>query len=523
MLRTCVQCGGGSNDYLCTTCTIKKEANENRKHNEYLARQSAENTNLLNQQIVDFENLKLQELQKQTEIEFQRLEEQKKQTALIQEQVITIQDAFNEGKKLDKFELELSFNKSLNNVNAPYLNNYLNEAFHKGAQEKLNETFDEEVINILREGIISFTMEIRDLFLLYKEEIVSINDGFFVFPAKVIYKNTEFYFGSIKINLRVKTNHKTGEIFFENKRFNEPTNIEVINQDFISAFKYTETLEKVNLEEYKSERLTKLKKIAEGLRRNFDAHFDNTKNVALTFVKHETYKGRLIEFRDFQYKINSVIQTFDTLAQAKNYIDGLSSPIVTEKQSSNSITLEKNNTVSIILVLFLSSLLVYGFYYLNKKSQIDSCFDAISNNFHKFNGIDALVNIGMVKEWESDCNSMIENLGSVERKLISKSLGNDYMNARNELLSLGWEPIIFNDLNVSARDKFNAKIVNKIFKIKELNSCYPDDNNTTVICNSLWKKKNELTNIRYEAIFSYDAKSFLVTYAGIEHKASRSD
>ena len=256
---------------------------------------------------------------------------------------------------------------------------------------------------------------------------------------------------------------------------------------------------------------------------DFDSINDADKNVSLTFAKHETYKGRLIEFRDFQYKINSVIQTFDTLAQARNYIDGLSSPIVTEKQSSNSIALEKNNTVSIILVLFLSSLLVYGFYYLNKKSQIDSCFNAISNNFHKFNGIDALVNIGMVKEWESECNSMIENLGSVERKLISKSLGNDYMNARNELFSLGWEPIIFNDLNVSARDKFNAKIVNKIFKIKEMNSCYPDDNNTTVICNSLWKKKNELTNIRYEAIFSYDAKSFLVTYAGIEHKASRSD
>lgn len=106
-----------------------------------------------------------------------------------------------------------------------------------------------------------------------------------------------------------------------------------------------------------TDELEQLKKQQDEIQRQIDVETaklqnQNNQTATQTKVKQETYNGRIIEFRNHEYKINSVIQGFKTIEQAKAYIDDLSksAPSV---QKNNELSANEKKWIGILLIVFI--------------------------------------------------------------------------------------------------------------------------------------------------------------------------
>ena len=95
-----------------------------------------------------------------------------------------------------------------------------------------------------------------------------------------------------------------------------------------------------------AEELEQLKKQQAEIQRQIDVETaklqdQNNQSNLHSHVRQETYKGRVIEFKDYQFKVNSVIQGFSSLEQAKTYIDGLVFTAIAEQKNNQLSTNEK--------------------------------------------------------------------------------------------------------------------------------------------------------------------------------------
>jgi hypothetical protein len=105
------------------------------------------------------------------------------------------------------------------------------------------------------------------------------------------------------------------------------------------------------------------------------------------------YKGRVIEYKVYQFKVNSVIQGFDTLQQAKAYIDNLENTKLT-KNIPKQIRATKNWIVIILIVLIFVVLFVFA-----KKNSDDSNTLNILNS--KNSRIENYSTLNKISKWES--------------------------------------------------------------------------------------------------------------------------
>ena len=106
-----------------------------------------------------------------------------------------------------------------------------------------------------------------------------------------------------------------------------------------------------------ADELEQLKKQQAEIQRQIDletAKLQDQKNqtATQTHARQETYNGRTIEYRNNEYKINSVIQGFKTIEQAKDYIDDLSksAPSV---EKNNGLSANEKKWIGILLIVFI--------------------------------------------------------------------------------------------------------------------------------------------------------------------------
>ncbi len=117
----------------------------------------------------------------------------------------------------------------------------------------------------------------------------------------------------------------------------------------------------------------------------------NIQNTSQSHAKQETYKGRVIEFKDYQFKVNSVIQGFDTLEQAKEYIDGLHNSVL-PKQKTNQLSANEKKWIGILLL----ALIFGGLFVFDRKLSIENNSlnsaptlqgkESVKNNFNFIKG-----------------------------------------------------------------------------------------------------------------------------------------
>jgi hypothetical protein len=236
---------------------------KNRRQNEGLARQEAErHSELLEQQerlareaasraeLHAYEQRLLAE--QQLEIENEKLSEIQKQTKLIEEQSISIDEAFAEGYASSSFEAPtfLGFSGSKNfpeteicALGNHYLTKKLQRAFNEGASKKFHEIFskDELWIKLLLQEVERVAKEQRDSFLAleadYPESVVID----LIIWAKEIFLNA----GSFELRLCHKMTDD-GDLVFVGENWNKVCDNPRVNEKFFEVFGATEVLEIVN-------------------------------------------------------------------------------------------------------------------------------------------------------------------------------------------------------------------------------------------------------------------------------------
>ena len=274
-MQTCSSCGSSFSGYgsTCQACktreTIKDEGEKNRRLTESMARDaSAAAQRQASMQREQMERMAYQQqmiaaqqqemAEQQIQIENQKLNELQKQTRLIEEQAVSIQDAFDDGYQIRQLDSRFLINSETNfYFNNPYITSKLNKAYIEGVSKKIDDIFHDEQIWLtpLLARIEDHATSKRELFLQLEDNINNEGNGLFYeaiyFEVNQIYIN----FGVIEIDLRVTVNENTGEASFVKTNFSEVSGNNLINEKFSSHFNFEETLNIINHKKKKLSRL----------------------------------------------------------------------------------------------------------------------------------------------------------------------------------------------------------------------------------------------------------------------------
>lgn len=302
-MNKCIDCGAPYLGYgpRCETCRsneiIKKEHEKNRRQNESLAENARQQTELLRRQaeLESYRNRELMErhaaqqqalaehhnalAEQQLSIENQKLFEIQKQTKLIEEQRVTVQEAFEEGLALTELHSYFFLNENKFTFENPFITPQLMKAYATGAEEKISKLISNE--NSWKGQLFSAIQKIahkeRDSFLsiLESDEIENewknhLEQNYYqekIFPeyvdlpmlqlnqhsiVELIYEDITITFGYLFNDFRLRLKTISGEVFFLNQNnFREVTTNDEINQIFNKVFDFDGILNIVNKEEKK--------------------------------------------------------------------------------------------------------------------------------------------------------------------------------------------------------------------------------------------------------------------------------
>lgn len=135
-----------------------------------------------------------------------------------------------------------------------------------------------------------------------------------------------------------------------------------------------------------TDELEQLKKQQAEIQRQIDVETakSQNKNNQSDLQAHaiqETYKGRVIEFKNNQFKVNSVIQGFGTSDQAKAYIDGLGNIAIPEHKTIK-LNANQKKLIGVVLIVLL---FVGLFSFFRGESLMTQALDPFTGNKEKIN------------------------------------------------------------------------------------------------------------------------------------------
>jgi hypothetical protein len=270
---TCTTCGVKFDGfgYTCSTCkvgeTVKDQNEKNRRQNESIARENAAAAHQearfqrrQMEQLAQHQQMVAQQQQEMAEeqifIENQKLSELQKQTRLIEEQAVSVEDAFDEGYQIGEIRSSYLFDGEKNNYfDNPYITSKLNKSFAKGVEERLSGAVisDVDFLNLIFSKIESSITDKRKL-LIRQEHNASNEELFSNVHISLNVVGLDFDFGYVVVDLRIEVNENTGEVVYLKPNLDFTGN-SLINQKIIEYFDLYGVLKILNEKNKKLERL----------------------------------------------------------------------------------------------------------------------------------------------------------------------------------------------------------------------------------------------------------------------------
>lgn len=296
-MQTCSTCGAHFSGYgfTCAACKtqnlIKEEGEKNRRQNEYMAQEAAAQAERESHYRREHEARQIEQAEresyyqrvheaKQIDIENQKLSELQKQTRLIEEQAISVKEAFEEGRALAKFSCFIFSNDERFYFDNPYLTAKLNKSFASGVSIRVSEIFSGDAWrNDVFLRIKEIAANLRSHFDIFEGQLE--NQGFFHEAVSFERNGVEVDCGLITVDLSIRVEEHTGRIYF-NSDNSKVTENDEINSVFENTFDFNAALEFVNGKHKKLRRLEailvdKIEKYSELIR----VHENN--NSSITF------------------------------------------------------------------------------------------------------------------------------------------------------------------------------------------------------------------------------------------------
>lgn len=275
-MQTCSSCGSSFSGYgsTCHACktreTIKDEGEKNRRLSESIARDaSAAAQRQASMQREQMERMAYQQqriaaqqqemAEQQIQIENQKLNELQKQTRLLEEQAVSIEEAFDDGYQIRHLNAKKFLTNSDTNFyfDNPYITSKLNKAYLEGVSEKINDVFNDEKVWItpLLARIEEMATSKREL-LLKLEDAINNDVNRLTYQVVFIEVNQIYIdFGIIELDLSIIVNEDTGEASFAKTNFFKITKNKLINEKFSLHFNCEEVLNYINQNKKKLRRL----------------------------------------------------------------------------------------------------------------------------------------------------------------------------------------------------------------------------------------------------------------------------